>query len=528
MGAYSGKLLTMYISPTGVRVAEGENKDCNPSISRFFTVPAVEEFFAEVPGSAGVYEVTNMSGLISAILEECANQRTTAKKVLISTNCLGIETSVRAETGSGANSLKDKLFADVGGGGGKAASASRSHEKQALGTLQCKNSWGELIQDGVATRQTSTTVGDKFVLQSMTQEFFYRGYTVVGVSDCVGTLMNLRQVEEATFDHKGKIIFDFDTAFSSINLVKDLPVGINRFSAMDSFELRDRILALVQDAVEVVGRSPKIFITGSMMRDTQLYCELLDRLESLGFAVYDLFDRPTVDPDTGREPGTGRPVLTPDYAINIAMLMSAHVSNLVVLTPHVGMDVMFKQNNKALSGIVLGIACAIFAVAVAMAGSTTFEVLEMQGNPSRVSSLQSEISTLQSKQQQLQNTIATLTQADVTVLDTLNFVYSSVSPMINIISIDTVDMLASPEVETGGTVSEDFITGGTEGGEYGGKRQAIIIRGYARTAEAAIDYYKRLFNYGLPVDPVLKGVEKFVLPNGRDIVHIFEIEIGGM
>ena len=332
MGTYSGKLLTVYISPSGVRVAEGENRGGNPSISRFFMVPAVEEFFMEIPGSAGAYEVTNMSGLVDAILSECANQRTSAKRVMVSTNCLGITTEVHGDTSKTA-SIMELLSSDLGAK--KKDKGSQDKQKGSLGTLQCKVSWGDLVQDGKATRQVTTTVGDKFVLQSMVQEFFHRGYQVISVSDCVGSLMNFRQAEEATFDHKGKVIFDFDTTFTSINLLKDLPISINPFSYMDAFELQDRILTMVQDAVESVGRSPKIFITGSMMRDTQLYCSLIDKLEGMGYSVYDLFDRPMVDPDTGLEPDTGRPVLTPDYAINIAMLMSAYAKNVETLTTKV-------------------------------------------------------------------------------------------------------------------------------------------------------------------------------------------------
>ena len=252
MGAYSGKILTAYISPTGVRIAEGENRGGNPNISRFFMVPAVEEYFTEIPGSAGLYEITNMAGLVDAIIEECANQRTSSKRVMISTNCLGITTQVFSEA-SKTSDFKSMLSGDIGG---KKDGSGKKREKAAVGMMQCKVSWGDMVLDGKALRQITTTTGDKYILQSLAKEFFQRGYTIVSVSDAVGTLMNFRQAEEATFDHKGKVIFDFDTSFSVINMVKDLPVAINPISYMDAFELNERILAMVQDAAEQVGRSP--------------------------------------------------------------------------------------------------------------------------------------------------------------------------------------------------------------------------------------------------------------------------------
>lgn len=532
MGAYSGKVLTVYISPTGVRVAEGENRGGNPNISRFFMVPAVEEYFAEVPGSAGVYEITNMSGLIDAIVEECMNQRTTSKRVMVSTNCLGITTRVSTEAAKGTD-LRALLSSDVGGG--KKDKTKAPKEKAALGTLQSKVAWGDMVKDGKAIRQVTTTVGDKYILQSLAQEFFQRGYQVVGVSDCVGTLMNFRQTEEATFDHKGKVIFDFDTSFNVIYLDKDLPVAINPISYMDAFELQDRILPLVQDAAEQVGRSPKIFITGSMMQDTQLYCSLIDRLESMGFIVYDLFDRPEVDPDTGLEPGTGRPVLTPDYAINIAMLMSAYAKNVVCLKPSVGLDAMFKQNVKALAVVALIAAIACFGVAAFFTVMTQLDVMEMESNPPKVDSLNSQIESLKASNDQLQATINTLTQADVTVLDTVDFAYSYslTAPLINLISIDTKDMLNSTVVDSSGTVmlqeTGEVVTGAATGMEHisGVQRQAIVIRGYARNEAAAVDFFNQLSRRELPTAPTLSGIEEYTLPNGIDKVHIFEITIGG-
>ncbi len=543
MGTYSGKLLTIYISPTGVRVAEGENRGGNPNISRFFMVPAVEEFFMEIPGTAGRYEVTNMSGLVDAILEECGNQRTSARRVVICSNCFGIETTVSVEESKTSDFLK-MITSDIGSG---KKDKKKKNEKGSLGTIQCKVSWGDLIQDGKAARQVTTTVGDKFVLQSLVQEFYNRGYTVVSVTDCISTLLNFRQAEEATFDHQGKVIFDFDTCFTSAYLAKDLPVAVNPISFMDSMELQDRIISMVQDSVDSVGRSPTVFLTGSMMRDTMLYNSLIDRLESMGYSVYDLFDRPEVDPDTGLEPDTGRPVLTPDYAINCAMLMSAYAKNVVALSPKVGLDTLFRQNSKAFAGIAMVIALAFFGFTAFTAATTMLDVMDMNNNPPKVDSLQNEINNLTAQQTQLQNTINTLTQADVTVLDTLNFVYANQSPLVNIVSVDTVDMLNTTEVDASGTGTA--VATGTEGTEgapqydtngnpivtggastatgAGMTRGPISIRGYARTSDAAIDFFHRLFNYDLPVDPELTGVEKYILPNGQDEVYIFEIKIGG-
>ena len=105
--------------------------------------------------------------------------------------------------------------------------------------------------------------------------------------------------------------------------------------------------------------------------------------------------------------------------------------------------------------------------------------------------------------------------------------------MISIISIDTRDMLNNIVVDSAGTVTVEetgeVVTGTATGMEHvpGKQRASIIIRGYARTYDAAVDFYNKLYNYGLPIDPTINGIEEYTLPNGRDQVQIFEIEIGG-
>ena len=152
--------------------------------------------------------------------------------------------------------------------------------------------------------------------------------------------------------------------------------------------------------------------------------------------------------------------------------------------------------------------------------------------------LQSQVTNLQSRQASLNSTIEVLTQADTTILELLKFIDTNQSDRINIVSIDTSDMLLdSVSVDSSGvavtqpTTTDPSSTGvdqsvsGSAGGSTS-SRQPIIVRGYARTGTEAVNYYDRLFKYGLPVDPVLNGVERYTLPNGEE-VYVFEIEIGG-
>lgn len=524
LGKYGGKVLTVYITPSGVRVAEGENKNGSPFVSRYFTVFGVEEFFTEIQGAPGSYEVTNMSGLIDAIVNECRNQRANCRRVMICSDCLGIDTIVESENkkGGGKGALSGDVMQLFGGGKKKDKSSKPSLSPD---KMVCKITWGDLVEDGVVSKKMTVSAGDKFVLKSLVKEFYNRGYDVISIADTMGLLINFRHTEEATFDSQGKIILNFEGPVRVLSLHKDLPVYITNYTPLTEEEILERIDTMVSECYEKVGRNPKVYLTGALMSNTYLYNALIERLETIGVRVYDMFDRPEADPNGEVK------VFTADYSANIAMFMSAYAKSLVTILPAIEFSEVFRKNSKAIASVFLVISCVALAGTGFLAGTRFLDVRNMESSPPLVSSLESQIQTLQGNQANLQSTIDTLTQADVTVLDLMNFIVNNESPMVTIVSLDTLDMLPPSYSVADGTVvvdnsstADDTIEGGAGG--PGAAREAIVLRGYARTGPAAVGYYDRLFNSGLAVDPVLNGIEKCELPDG-DEVYIFEIQIGG-
>lgn len=533
MGKYGGKVLTIYITPTGVRVVEGENKNGNPHVSRYFVVRGVEDYFTEVPSDPGNYEITNMTGLVDTIVQECKAQRANCRRVMLCSNCFGIKTE--PATGASKGSMKGLLTGDIMANIKAMRESKESGPSVAPDQMHCTINWGELVEDGKVVKRNTVTIGDKFILKSLVQEFYRKGYDVLSISDNVGCLMNLRQTEEATFDNNGKIIFDFDSSYHMIAMKSDIPITIDPYTPMTSAEILDRVDSLMLGCAEVVGRKPLVYLTGSLMEDTMLYSALIDKLESLGYVVYDLFDRPQETPG-------GPPPFTADYTANLAMLMAAYAKNVVTLLPSVEFEEIFRKNSKAIAALFLIIAFLFTGVSAWFAFNRYMEMQIIQGNPAAIESMQSQIGMLQQNQASLESTIDTLTKADVTVLDLINFIEYNQSEFVSIVSMDTQDMLvASPATDSEGNTAAapqgTTVTdaegnpvatelSGVAGGGSAPIREKIIIRGFARTGPAAINYYDKMFNSGLPIDPVLNGIEKFTLPNGEE-VYIFEISIGG-
>lgn len=531
MSKYSGKVLTVFVTRDGIRVCEGENKNGNPDISRFFTVSGVSEYFSE-PNTSAPPEIINMSGLVSAIVSECKNRNTSSRRVMVCSDCFGISTEINMEDTVGG--LKNLLSGDL-----KSLKAKASKDKAQLpDKMVCKQSWGELTSDGVVKKISTTTIGDKYMLKSLVQEFYQYGYEVVYVSGAQEVLFNFRQTEPASFDSQGKIIFDYDVFCGATVFLKDIPVEVTRLAMLDKEQLIERLHSQLNQAVQKTGRNPKIYLTGSVFKDTQLYGQVIDELENDGYIVYDLFNRPEVGEDYQRllDLGEVEPVMTPDYSANIAMLMCPFAKTLISMTPSLDFSDIFRKNSKAIATIVLGASAACLLLSLGITGYRVYNLYQMKQNPSNVESLNNQVMSLTNDRQSLESTIQTLTQADTTILELMKFIDVNQSDRVSVVSIDTRDMLTdeiavdtaavtvTPEEGTAEEGSETVT--GSSGATVTPTRENIVIRGYAKTGNEAVNYYNRLFRYGLPSDPVLNGVERYTLPDG-DEVYVFEIEIGG-
>lgn len=536
MGKYSGKLLTIYVAPTGVRVCEGENKTGDPNITKFFTVGGVQEYFSMGSASQPT-TITNLSGLIAAIVQECKAHFVSAKRVMICANCFALRTDIIQQDIIGG--VKNLLTGDLKSLRGK-KNEKDEFEPLSPDKMACKCSWGELTINGKVKRIVSRTTGDKYLLKSIVQEFYNYGYDVIYISGGVEALINFRQTEQASFDSQGKIMFDFDIGCLATVFVKDIPVQMLRLGMPEPDMLIDRINSMLKQALPMTGRNPKIYLMGATFRDTKLYGEVIDYLEDEGYTVYDWCNRPEVPDDYDERIARGDmlPVLTPDYSENIAMLLAPFSKVMPQLTPTISMTDVFKKNSQAVATLVLAVSIVTVVVTGGLAIKRFIELQSIESNPSSLANLQSQIGVLNQRQQSLNATIETLTQADSTILNIMGFIDANKSDRVVVVSVDTRDMLpGSVEGAEGVTVNQTTPTSGTDPnanpsgdiftgstGGPGSVRENIVIRGYAKSGNEAVSYYNRFYNSGLAVDPVLNGVERYELPDG-DEVYVFEIEV---
>lgn len=523
MGKFGGKVLTIFIASDGVRVCEGENRNGNPDLSKFFTVSGVESYFTIIDGRPP--EISNMAGLVAAITEECKNRHVTTRKIMVVSNCFGIITEV--ERGKHAIGWKGILTGDIKDA--IAAVASKS-DKPAPGIFRCTRDWGSVPIKGRLEHVSTKSDAEMYLLKSLVQEFYKNGYEVLYISGSREVLLNFKQTESASFDSQGKLIIDVDQDICISAFVKDTLYSIDHYSIIDPNDIVERLITLAGQSLNVTGRSPKVYLSGPFFRNTVLYNQVCDAFEMSHYSVYDLFNRPEV-PDNYEELcaiGEIQRVITPDFSANLALLMCNYAKVLINLTPTVAASDLFKKNSKASAALFVGVSAALFIASGAWGVHTALQIKEMNENPSYADDYQSQVIVLGARQQSLQNTINTLTKADTTVLDLLSFIDDTEDENIRIVSVDTADMLRNEYSVSDSLYDGDEFVEGSEGGPSPEQvRESIIVRGYSRSGTAAIAYFDKLFKADLPVDPILKGIERYTLPIG-DEIYIFEIEVGGV
>lgn len=524
LGKYNGKVLTIYISRDGVRVCEGENRNGNPDITKYFTVYGVSDYFT-APAVGSAPEIINMSGLVSAIVAGLKEHHTTSRRIMVCSDFFGIETTITTTTNVGG--ITQLLKGDV-----KSLKLAKPQAKMSYTAdkIICRQVWGELTEDGKLVRYSSETVGDRYLLKSLVDEFYNYGYEVIFISGAQEVLLNFRETEPATFDSQGKIIFNYDEKCGVAVFHKDVLVHVDSMEMPDMDEIHMRLRTQLLNVANIAGRNPKIYLAGRVFSNLKLYNALIAALEAEDYIVYDLFNRPGSEPDFEEKLQSGEimPPLSPDYSANIAMFMAPFEKNLISLTPPSDISDVFRRNSQAIATLVLCAAIGLAALSAVFAGERGWRMLQMKRDPSRVSYLQSQINMQMQRQQSLNATIKTLTEADTTILQLMDFIEKNKSPAVRVVTVDTSDMLpVSMSVDMSDVYIGADPSTETDVEERHGPRESIILRGYARTGNDAVDYYNKLFNFGLAQDPILNGVERYVLPGGEE-VYVFEIEIGGV
>lgn len=540
MAKVSGKVLAINIMHSGARVIVGEISHGDADIKKYFTVAGIDAYFERVGAE---YECTSVGGLVSSICTELKNQKVPTKKILLCSDMFRIDTTVEDASGGG---LLDALTRKRGDGAPSRPASDPSKIKSKL-------DWGNLVVGGKTQKIDTVTVGDKYFLRSLADEFEQFGFEVISIVDTNTALMHLYRIEAARFDSQGKIVFDVgDNDIHIIKLFKDIPISIDQL-ALPGGDMSSFVGMQIKGSESEIGRNPMVFICGEQMSDCTAYNNLIENLGDSA-NVYDLFEHPEMEYDGE----TGLPCepfpLTADYTACIGMLLSTLGRKATNVLPSKTLTATLKQNSKVIFTGLLVVASLTFVFSAASAAHRAYQLYQIDKSPVNVAGLESQLSQLNTNKQLLNDTINTLTKSDMTILQVIDFVNDNQSEQVHVISIDTRDMLSTTDVSVGenssaavkenasstdtatkdqaaseeGTSASDVVSDVVSGvsSAIDLNRENIVIRGYAKSGAAAITYYDRLFNLGLDYDPTLNGVEKYTLPDG-DEVFIFEIEVGG-
>lgn len=133
----SGKLLTLNVTPTSVYALEGSLKG-SLKIDRFFEIKNVSEFFDHSPEK----NIVNMSGLVSAIVEECKKQQVMSRNVVISIP-FGISSSFSHTEGS--LGLREFLKQDIGKSGKKKDKSQEPKTTKSADKSKISVRWGIVL-----------------------------------------------------------------------------------------------------------------------------------------------------------------------------------------------------------------------------------------------------------------------------------------------------------------------------------------------------------------------------------------------
>lgn len=232
--------------------------------------------------------------------------------------------------------------------------------------------------------------------------------------------------------------------------------------------------------------------------------------------------------------------LTSAYVNCIGTALAKFYKRRISLKPKYSSNRMSTEVTSKAMGALSAVACA----AIAFGGFTLYmnytELNRLEQVKSETMIMQGQYSTAERKLVEQEAYLEAIKNVDSLMQPLMNYVRSKETSTFGIASVDSTNMLITPELQSTGaseflesptdaaaatseSSGSDFITGDTEVASPGTKAP-FVLRGYAITADEISSFYDGLRKLDFVKDVTLTGQELVTLPSGEEM-YIFQIEI---
>lgn len=537
-----GRVTSLHISSRTVHVVEAEMNRGRIEVLNAFTVRNMQRFFT----TQG--KLINMASMIDTIVMALNTNGVVGKRLMITFDDV-FQTSFSIEAVTGVkkpSSVKKGLTSLF-------RKDEEDEEEQAgnIATIKLRQKWGQYITQDDQGEAVSVTLAERDMVESMSALFETSGYHVISIEAPETTLVYTRNAIEYSYDYLHKIVIfaNNEDKGEVYVMTKDVP-SIIKTVQMDSFEgdFEDKIVDVCeQEAKTNQMRNPFVFLVGDAFNNVNRYISIAEKLEESGIQMFDLYGiannadiSPTavqikINQSVKDEIGE----LTCEYGMCISQLLRGYEKNPSSLCGKNRLPQVFNTKNKIIAVKVLRAAAIVFLVVnIALTALCGLETFSVHSQVQNVDHIRSELHAVEERRNTAKTQLMALSEMDNRLKTVFTFALDSISPSLNIASIDTIDMLGYSTQQRLAEAAEENANAEkkeekektaenveeTQDPTTKNTKKAIIVRGYSTKSSGPVEFYNAMV---AKMDDVqLVATQQMELPSG-EIIYAFEIQVGG-
>lgn len=442
--------------------------------------------------------------------------------------------------------LDERLF-NTGEKGFRSVFQKKQDDEQkpaSTGSIVHKSKWGKFITELDQGELTTTTHVERDLVNFMFAEFHEHGYKLRSFEAPETALIYFRNFAKYTYDALNKLVVyaNNDDVGSFFQFTKDVPVSNKQFhfDMVRAMTLPDKLIGCIQEEIQKSKlHNPQIILAGDVFADPDVYLECCEEIKKAGLVCLDTY---ALWRDRGAPMNSLRVIVNDEgpeierggrFGLCVALMCRMLEKKPENMLEGIRISLLDKKQKQAIADVFLTIAILGAIYGTIRAGVSIAEIKAIEPEYSSLSvSVESQLSGAEAARDRLRTEYLTLASLDTRLNEIIRFVYSNQDENINVVSIDSFDMLPAANgvvtTTTNATESQQMETSGQqENAEANAlannSMNTIVLRGYAKTPEAPMEFYKKMSTYGFG-SLELVGVEQVFLPTSEEL-YTFELLI---
>lgn len=543
------KVAVLHITKNDIRMVEGRIGEGQIIISKAATIPNINRFYQ---GDRLVY----LSEMVSAVMDAMTTNSFTSKEIrIVYDNNLLVEFFLDNKINGPKKSAMDGLKSIGKKGGDKKPTAPKN---SAL--VVHRTSWGVFITESEQGEMFTTTTMERDFMLFMVSEFKKYGIKVISMEAPETALIYMRNLVPFSYDAINKIVVhaDNDEQGKIYQFTKDIPTTQRTFlfAVANGDTLAERIVDTIKDEMwRGHIANPYVVLMGDVFKDVNILLEVYLALKAENINCIDTYNvwRDNATQYNGYHVVTGdnknEIALDGSYGICVAMIVRGLEKKPENMIEGVSFSFISKKTRSTIATVFLCGAVIFTGVSGTLA---YFSYRNLENTKvtyqTEATYTKNMVSRAERERDKAITNLQTLDTIDDRYAAVMKFIHAELSEDLNIVSVDTVDMIAMDsnsgsafsQPTTGLEKEEETESTDSQAASQGGQaeapaqdpnaippyeKQSIIIRGYARTTDGPVDLFGDLVNAGFTEVKII-GIQQVPVPDGNRM-FAFELLVGG-